>query len=214
VPLSFPLQIPAGTDITSAEARRAALLGRADVLAALADYAAAEATLRLEIAKQYPDVHVGTGYQYDQGDNKWNIGISSELPLLNRNQGPIAEALTRRAEFAARFTAVQARAIAEMDRALAAWRAAQEQLAGLAPLEAALLQQAESVRAEAKAGAAEPLEVLHAEAELAANGLAMFDAHLRAVQALGQLEDAWQRPFGALRTIEQGRELSGTPKQP
>lgn len=213
VQLRFPLQVPASTDLTSAEARRAALLGRADVLAALADYAAAEATLRLEVAKQYPDVHVGTGYQYDQGDNKWNIGISSELPLLNRNQGPIAEALTKRAEFAARFTAVQAKAIAEIDRALAAWNAAQEQLASLAPLDAALRQQAESVKAQAKAGAAEPLDVLSAEAELAANGLAEFDARLRAVQALGQLEDALQRPFDALKTIEQGRDLPATVKE-
>lgn len=214
VQLGFPLQLPATTDITSTEARRAALLGRADVLAALADYAAAEATLQLEVAKQYPDVHVGTGYQYDQGENKWNIGISSEIPLLNRNQGPIAEALARRTEFAARFTAVQAKAIAEIDRALAAWNAAQEQLASLAPLDTALRQQAESVRTQAKAGAAEPLDVLSAEAELAANDLARFDSHLRAVQALGQLEDALQRPFSALKGIEHGREFSGTPKQP
>ena len=213
VELRFPLQVPASGDLASSEARRAALLGRADVLAALADYAAAEATLRLEIAKQYPDVHLGTGYQYDQGENKWNIGISSELPLLNRNQGPIAEATARRAEFAARFIAVQAKAIAEIDRALAAWHAAQEQLSGLAPLEAALRQQAEAVAAQAKAGAAEPLDVLAAEAELSASALAEFDARLRAVQALGLLEDALQRPFSALKTIEQGRDLQATLKE-
>jgi outer membrane protein TolC len=214
VELRFPLPVPASTDLTSAEARRAALLGRADVLAALADYAAAEATLRLEVAKQYPDVHLGTGFQYDQGENKWNIGISSELPLLNRNQGPIAEAMTKRAEFAARFTAVQAKAIAEIDRALAGWNAAREQLASLAPLDAALRLQVEAVNAQAKAGAAEPLEVLSAEAELAAGAVAEFDTRLRAVQALGQLEDALQRPFDALKTIAQGRDLQATSQQP
>jgi outer membrane protein TolC len=203
---SFPLEVPASAELTSAEARRAALLGRADVLAALADYAAAEATLRLEIAKQYPDLHLGTGYQYDQGENKWGLSVGAELPLLNRNQGPIAEAMSKRAEFAARFTAVQAKAIAEIDRALAAWQAAQEQLADLAPLDAALRQQAETVTAQAKAGAAEPLDVLAAEAELATSAVAQFDARRRAVQALGQLEDALQRPFDALKTIEQSRE--------
>jgi outer membrane protein TolC len=35
------------------------------VLAALADYAASEAALRLEIAKQYPDIHLNPGYQLD-----------------------------------------------------------------------------------------------------------------------------------------------------
>ena len=53
-----------------------------------------------------------------------------------------------------------------------------------------------------------------AEAELASNTLVEFDAHLRAVQALGQLEDALQRPFDALKTIEQGRDQQATTKQP
>jgi broad specificity phosphatase PhoE len=29
-----------------------------------------------EIAKQYPDIHLGPGYQYDQGVNKWTLGFS------------------------------------------------------------------------------------------------------------------------------------------
>jgi outer membrane protein TolC len=206
VRLDFSLEIPASAGITSAGARRTALLGRADVLAALADYAAAESALHLEIAKQYPDVHLGTGHQYDQGENKWSLGLSAELPLLNRNEGPVAEAMTKRAEFAARFTAVQAKAIAEIDRALAAWQAAREQLAARAPLDAALRQQVALVSAQAKAGAAEPLDLLVAEAELAAGAVAEFDARLRIEQALGQLEDALQRPFDALKTIEQGRD--------
>ncbi len=222
IAIEFPLQVPDSAELTSAAARQAALLGRADVLAALADYDAAEATLRLEVAKQYPDVHLGTGYQYDQGENKWSIGLSSEIPLFNRNQGPIAEAVAKRTELAARFTAVQARAIAEIDRAISAWRSAQEQLSRLAPLETALRQQAEVITARARAGAAEPLEVLTAESELAANQLVIFDARLRALQALGQLEDAVQRPFTALQTIEHGRTddhprnrpASANPKKP
>ena len=87
-------------------------------------------------------------------------------------------------------------------------------LASLAPLDAALRQQAEAVTAQAKAGVAEPLDVLAAEAELASNTLVEFDARLRAVQALGQLEDALQRPFDALKTIEKGRDQQSTTKQP
>ena len=44
-----------------------ALTHRADVLAALAEYAAAEALLRSEIAKQYPDIHLNPGYSFDTG---------------------------------------------------------------------------------------------------------------------------------------------------
>ena len=39
-----------------------------------------------------PDVHLNPGYQFDQGDNKWSIGLTFDLPILNQNQGPIAEA--------------------------------------------------------------------------------------------------------------------------
>ena len=59
---------------------------------ALADYAASQSALQLEIAKQYPDLHLGPGYELDQTDNKWSLGISLDLPILNHNQGPVAEA--------------------------------------------------------------------------------------------------------------------------
>ena len=41
-----------------------------------------EAALRLEIAKQYPDVHLNPGYQFDTGENKWALGVG--LTLLFR----------------------------------------------------------------------------------------------------------------------------------
>ena len=65
--------------------------------------------LRLEIARQYPDLHLNPGYEFDQADSKWALGLSIELPLLNQNQGPIAEAEARRLESAARFESLQAR---------------------------------------------------------------------------------------------------------
>ncbi len=100
VKLSFEGLVPAAgsvSDMTSAEVRRAALLSRPDILGALAEYAASQSALQLEIAKQYPDVHLQPGYQFDQGDSKWSLGLTVELPVLNQNQGPIAEAKARRA---------------------------------------------------------------------------------------------------------------------
>ena len=72
--------------------------------------------MKLEIAKQYPDAHLGTGYQFDQGENKWALGLSVEIPVLNRNQGPIAETEAKRGEAAARVLALQARIVGEVDR--------------------------------------------------------------------------------------------------
>src|SRR5262249_9493448 len=79
-------------ELLSPVARREALQSRSDILGAIAEYEASQSALQLEIAKQYPDVHVGTGYQWDEGENKWSLGLSAEIPVLNRNQGPIAEA--------------------------------------------------------------------------------------------------------------------------
>src|SRR5262249_6302436 len=111
------------------EVRSRGLHNRADLKAALAEDEATQSALQLEIARPYPDVPLGPGYEYDQGLNKWAVvGVSVELPVLNRNQGPIGEAEARRSEAAARFVALQAQAIAEMDRALANLGAAREAL--------------------------------------------------------------------------------------
>jgi len=88
-------------DLPSREAQRRALVSRSDLLAALAEYEAAQAALRVEIAKQYPDLSLGPDFQLDQTDNKWTLGLSLILPLLNQNKGPIAEAEAHRAEIAA-----------------------------------------------------------------------------------------------------------------
>src|SRR5262245_42278730 len=124
VDIAFPSMPPPDSDLASSEMRTQALHARPDILAALAEYAASQSGLQLELAKQYPDVHLGTGYQWDQGEHKWSLGIGLELPVFNQNQGPIAEAEAKRIEAAARFEAVQAKALAEIDLALAGYHGA------------------------------------------------------------------------------------------
>ncbi|MBV8880637.1 MAG: TolC family protein, partial [Planctomycetaceae bacterium] len=104
--LDAPPELPEGL-------QEAGLLNRLDVRRALAEYAAAEAVLGFELAKRYPDVTLGPGYLFDQGDRKFTIGLSVSLPIFNQNGGPIAEAEARRQESAARFLAIQAHAIGE-----------------------------------------------------------------------------------------------------
>src|SRR3989454_1163486 len=202
---------------TSTEARRLALRGRSDILGALSDYAAAEAELRLQIAKQFPDVHLNPGYQFDQGDNKWTLGITFELPVLNQNQGPIGEAKARREEAAARFTELQAKVIGEIDRAVGAHRVAREQLATSDSVLAAQRQQRQSVEAQSKAGAVDQLDMLNVQLELGVATLAQLDGHARLQQSLGALEDALQRPMdetgGATSTSSLTNMVQRTPNQ-
>ena len=208
--------LPADLDhLTSGEVRRQALLHRPDVLAALSDYAASESALQLEIAKQYPDIHLNTGYEYDQGLQKWGIlGFGVELPLLNRNQGPIAQAEARRKEAAARFEALQAKVIADIDRGLAVYQVAANSQAGTEALLATQRKQQESVEQQFKAGAADRLEVLTAQLELATSELAVADGQTKLHQALGALEDAVQRPVAAWPNLEQGRAAQAKQEKP
>ena len=183
----------------SAEARRRALHSRADILTALADYAASQSALQLEIAKQYPDIRLGPGYEYDQGLHKWGLSVGTDfLPLFNRNQGPIAEAEAKRAEAAAKFLALQAQTVGEIDRALAARAASQEQLRQLEALLETQHKHVQAVEAMVKAGAADQSELRTAQLEVAITESTCLDAVVKAQQALGQLEDAMQAPFNAL----------------
>ena len=201
----LPLSPDAGKELTTAEARQQALLSRPDILAALAEYAASQSALQLEIAKQYPDIHLGTGYQFDQGEHKWSLGLTAEIPVLNRNQGPINEARARREESAARFVALQARVIAEIDRALAARTTALEQVTRQSQLTQLAREQTASVQALFKAGAANKLELASAELEASSSDLVHLDAQIKVEQAVALLEEALQRPLEAWPSLEQGR---------
>ena len=183
------------TELTRPEVRRQAVLSRPDVRGALAEYAASQSALQLEIAKQYPDIHLNPGYELDQTDNKWSLGVTLELPILNQNGGPIAEAKAKRAEAAAHFLTVQTTAIGEIDGALAAYDAALHKSATAESLLQNLQRQRESVRRREQAGEAAPLALTNAEAEYAAGAQSRLDALIKAQRALGRLEDAAQSPL-------------------
>jgi outer membrane protein TolC len=175
--------------------RRAALTHRADVLASLADYAAAEAALRLEVAKQYPDVHLNPGYQLDAGENKWALGLGLTLPILNQNKGPIREAEAKRREAAAKFDAVQAKVLADCDRAAAAVSAAREKLRINEDVLAEQERQIESLQRIVAAGEGDKLALHSAEVERSTTRISRLDALAELHAALGALEEATQTPL-------------------
>jgi outer membrane protein TolC len=183
--------------LTSAEARGVALRGRADILGALADYAATEADLQLQIAKQYPDVHLGPGYAWNNGnasDNQWTLGATLELPILDQNRGPIAEAEAQRKLAAAKFAALQAQVCGQIDRAVASVRVAREQLRTGQKLLDAEQRQLKSAEAQLQAGAGDRQDLLNAQLESASAALTQLDNEERLQSALGSLEDALQSP--------------------
>jgi len=195
--ISFPFDDLSGPlpDVPARGARRQALLHRADVLAALSEYAARDASLRLELARQYPDIDLSPDYQLDQTDSKWTLGLSLILPLLKRNRGPIAEAEARRTESAARFEALQAGVIGEIEAAVDALRTAADKDRTAAGMQASLELRKAVAKAQFEAGEISRLELLGVEMELASAALARLEAMAQARRAAGDLEDAMQSPL-------------------
>jgi outer membrane protein, heavy metal efflux system len=181
--------------LTSTETRRAALVSRPDVLSALAEYAAAQSALALEIARQYPDIHLEPGYQFDQGQNKWTLGLVVELPVLHQNQGPIAEAQAHRQEAAARFLALQAKVLADLDHAEALLQASLTNSDMFRALTETQTKQRDAIAAQVKSGASDQLSLLSADSEYVAAQLVRLEGQLKLEQAVAALEDAIQRPL-------------------
>ncbi len=81
--------------------------GNVELAAVRSAYAVAEESLNLEIRKQYPDLIVGPGYTNEFGDSRMVFGLALPLPLWNRNQQGVAEAVADREVARARFETTQ-----------------------------------------------------------------------------------------------------------
>ena len=183
-------------DLPMGDIQKAGLLHRADVRRSLLEYAADEAALQLEIAKQRPDIQLNPGYNFDEGHHKITFGPGFDIPVFNLNKGPIAEAEARRAEAEARFNALQAQAIGEMETALARYKGtrtelndADRTLVAIETTRTAAMQRAVT------AGEEDRLSLSGVRIEGAVAARARLEAERRLQSALGALEDAVQQPL-------------------
>lgn len=192
--------------ITSPDIQRHALLARPDVLAALTDYEASQVDLQLAIARQYPDFSLGPGYAWDAGAVKWSLALALALPVLNRNEGPIAEAEARRDEAAATFRLIQTKAIGETEEALASYRQATRLLAAATQIWDDQQSRQRATQAAFQAGEENRLALLAAKLETVAAETARMDAQLEAWRAAGRLEDALRKPLDKQEGISSGEK--------
>jgi cobalt-zinc-cadmium efflux system outer membrane protein len=204
-------------DLTKPEVRRQALFNRADVRSALADYAASQSALQLEIANQYPDIHLGPGYAYNSGnagDNQFELGVTMDLPVLNHNEGPVAEAEAKRTQAAAHFLTVQAAALSQIDGALAGYDAALNESATAKSLLVNLQKQLDSAREQAQMGEVDSLAMADAESAYCTGAQNQLGALIKAQQALGALEDAVQSPLTlSPETLDKAQNLLSKTQQ-
>jgi len=176
--------------------RRDAALTRRDVLRALADYDLAETALRLEVAKQYPEVRLGPGYTYDHGVDKLPFNLSLALPTWDLNRRAIDQAETARSAAGRSLEVVQASVLSSVDTAAAALATANANIdrVELRALPAAR-RTAEGTTRALRAGAADRVEDLAAQAAALDAEIDLADARRAAATAAADLEDALRRPF-------------------
>jgi outer membrane protein TolC len=182
-------------------ARREALRSRSDILAALEKYISSDTALNLEYAKRASDIHIGPGYLWDQNANKWTLALSFELPIFNHNEGPIGEAIARRAVAAAQFDQIQSQAISAIDLAVASTHAARDQLLRAQQLRASVADQETQTRRRAQLGSADSVEVETSDIDVSLADIGVLEAENALLLASGQLEDALQMPFSHLETL-------------
>lgn len=185
----------------------AAIFHRADLLASLADYAASESALQLEIAKQYPDVHLGPGYTYDTGTQKIAFGlVGVSLPIFDHNQGGIARAEAKRKEAAARTEALQDKVLGDLDHTLVRYQAGLDALHLAGVHQAVEKRQFDSQTADFASGNMDRLVYARAKANYETSEIAHLGAVVAAWSAAGILEDAMRRPLRTQSANESATE--------
>ncbi len=154
-------------------------------------YAAAEAALKLEVARQYPEISFKPGYLWDQGDRRWSFALGWLLPP-EANRGAIAEAEAKRQLAAGEFLALQAAAVAEIGQAVDNYRARAAALDAAQALDRAAEEQSRRTRRSFTAGAADRLDLLADRLDRIAAGKAQALAQGELQRAAADLEAALQ----------------------
>jgi len=172
--------------------QKTGLLNRIDIRRLFAEYKAADTDLRLEIARQHPNVALAPSYSSVEG---YLLGPALVLPVFDRNRGPIAEADARRETAAARLSGAQAGAIAEMERGLADYRSALRELNQAQATLDLVYQREQTAERQFKAGEVDRLALASVRLEAAAADRDRLGALRRTHTTLGALEDAVQHPL-------------------
>jgi outer membrane protein TolC len=193
--LSLDAPLPATADTDAASLRRLALRNRLDVHRQLLEFGAADAQVKEAVAAQNPEVMLGPGYRWDQGDNVWSLAIGLSIPSAARSRAAIREAQARRELAAEQFAATQAEAIVLTERAGAQYRFARERATAAERQMQAQREQEARINREFEAGAADRMQRVSARLETLAAGATLRSAIADLRLALAQLEDAVQRPL-------------------
>ena len=185
-----------------------ALLNRLDIRASLAHYEAAESKLRLEIAKQYPDITLSPAKALDQGDKIWSLGFSSLLTLINKNRGMIAEATALREVEVAQFEALQTKVIGNLNEEKASYQSALEASTKAEAVLASQQKRTQQTERQFNAGFADRLEFTTTQLENIIAEQSTLNTAYQVQFTKLNLEDVLQRPLDKRFTMPSDSDLA------
>ncbi len=191
----FDAELAPRIEVDAGVLRRMALRNRLDVHRRLLEYGAADAEVKAAVAGQNPDITLGPGYAWDQGDNIWSLALGISLPSAAQAMASIREAEARRVLAAEQFAATQSDAISLAERAGAQYRLARERTVAAQHQLQIQLEQESRISRQFDAGAADRLQRVAARIDTLASDTLLQAALVEMRQAVAQLEDAVQRPL-------------------
>ncbi len=170
---------------------------RSDVAVLVARYEAAEARLRTEVARGQPDLEFEASVEREDGENRFGLLPSIEVPVFDQNQVGIATACAERDALRAELDGMLGTALGEVEIAWRRLDAARRRVAqleeDLVPSVAALVAASEARReAAGSIDALSHLETLRAEQELLVE---RADARADVLEAWSELETAAGAPL-------------------
>jgi cobalt-zinc-cadmium efflux system outer membrane protein len=188
---------PLPADLPGLEALRRDVLERQPLLkVAEAETRRAQARLEQERASRLPQPTIKLSTERDPDMNQWRVGVALPLPLWNRREGPIGEAVANvhRAEAEARQ--MHLGLLAELDQAYSRYQIAKHQVGAF---ESGLLKEAESAMKVAEAayrfGERGILDYLDAQRVLRTTRVDFLNARYELQTALIDIERLRATPF-------------------
>jgi cobalt-zinc-cadmium efflux system outer membrane protein len=192
----------------AATARAEALRNRLDVHVSLLEYGAADAELRLAVAEQYPVVVLTPGFLWDQGDNIWSLASAFVVP--RSALAAVREAEARRDVAAKQFTALQIRAINEVERAREALRVTRANVDAGADVVRRAQGQLDRAKRYFDAGGGDRVQLVTARLAALQARQHLLDARTVWRKSIARFEDVMQRPlFGDFLNLPDQPTVTG-----
>lgn len=185
------LEVP----LESKALQQEALLNRIDIRRSIAQYAAAETEIKLQVAQQTPDITISPGILFEFGDKIWTLGFSSLLKLLHKDTSLIEQAKQLRAVQGAQFEDLQASIIAQTNQLYAHYQSAKQANQQAENTLKAEVAQKQKMQKQFESGLIGKLEFAQYSLNTLMAKQQLLTAQFNLLNIANQIEDAMQKPI-------------------